>query len=222
MKLRLPSSEQLHCDFKRVNHIVVEQALPSKLVKRWRREAEHISEHARLIERKDAEFQLVYRVVTGDIIRERWPELFKVYSHRVLLDWIKDITGEPVFTSPHIQSAVNLNIMDGSESVYRWHFDAVPYTALLYLTDVRPEDGGALELIPDCQPHTIPDSREAERNQLWPTAGTLVLMDGTRCYHRVAPIVRPSLRLSIPLVYPHAVATYERPAGLDSYLYEPR
>jgi hypothetical protein len=109
---------------------------------------------------------------------------------------------------------------DDVDSVYRWHFDAVPYTVLLYLTDVRREDGGALEIVPNCQPHQVPDWT-ARAAQFWPAAGTLVLMDGTRCYHRVAPLLRPSVRFSIPLVYPNTEGTHERPAGLDSYLYGP-
>ena len=51
-----------------------------------------------------------------------------------------------------------------------------------------------------------------------PTAGTVVLMDGTRCLHRVSPIVGRHERISIPMVFtPNPEEP--RPAGLDDYLY---
>jgi 2-oxoglutarate-Fe(II)-dependent oxygenase superfamily protein len=219
-KLHLPSSERLRPEFQRAQYLVVPQALPPDTLERWRHRAQHITQYARQIQRTDGGLQLVYRVVTGETIRDRWPELFAFYNDPAVLDWVKEVTGEhAIFTSPHLQSAVNLNIMDNVQSIYRWHFDAVAYTALLYLTDVHPEDGGALELIANCQPHQIP-APIRQPVQLWPEAGTLVLMDGTRCYHRVARLRRAKVRYSVPLVYPNSKHA-TRDSELDSYLYEP-
>jgi hypothetical protein len=109
-----------------------------------------------------------------------------IYSDRSLLSWLKDIAGDDMIqTSSHVQSRINLNILDSRKLVYRWHFDAVCYTAILYLTDVRPQDGGSLRVIPKCCQHVAPDLRTAKFCDIWPSAGPIVLMDGTRCYHRV-------------------------------------
>lgn len=219
--VRLPISSQLSREFQRSRYLVVRKALPLKIVTRWQQQAQSLSRYAQTIERNDGEFPLIYRVVSGETIRDRWPELFEFYLDGRIREWIKEITGETaIFTSPHLQSAINLNIMDRPENIYRWHFDAVAYTVLLYLTDVRSEDGGALEIIPACQPHQSPDLERAQRIQIWPSAGTLVLMDGTRCYHHVAPLLRPAVRYSIPLVYPNR-ADAQRPGELDAYLYRP-
>ena len=51
-----------------------------------------------------------------------------------------------------------------------------------------------------------------------PAAGAVVLMDGMRCLHRVAPIARRHERISIPMVFGQS-ADEERPEGLDDYLY---
>jgi hypothetical protein len=219
-ELRLPNSIALRHKFQRLHYVVVPRLLPPRVVRQWRQEAERMTCYAREIRRKNDGMTLVYRVVTGDIIQEKWPELFAFYNDSEMLDWVKAITGErSIFISPHLQSAVNLNLMDNVQSVYRWHFDAVAYTALLYLTNVEPKDGGALELVANCRPHKAPPETQTRRVQLWPAAGTLVLMDGTRCYHRVAQLLRPSIRLSIPLVYPNTRHPV-RDKGLDSYLYE--
>jgi hypothetical protein len=156
----------------------------------------------------------------GHDIRTHWPELFEFYNSRYLLAWLKRITGDnTIQTSQHLESALNLNILDSSDFVYRWHFDAVSFTVILYLTDVLPQDGGALRLIPDCRPHIAPDISASKVVEIRPRAGTILVMDGTRCYHSVAPLLRKVLPLSIPLVYPNNEAS-TRPSGLDSYLYD--
>jgi hypothetical protein len=63
-----------------------------------------------------------------------------------------------------------------------------------------------------------PDTSTAGIVSLVPARGTIVVVDGTRCYHRVTPLLRPALRLSVPLVFPNAQGL-SRPTGLDPYLY---
>ncbi len=219
--LRLPDPHRFQQQFQQDHFVAVPKALPQSLVKQWRKKAQQITRYARQIQHNTDELQLVYEVVTGETIKERWPGLFAFYQNPGMLDWIRRITSErAIYTSSHLQSAANLNIMSSVRSVYRWHFDAVAYTVLIYLTDVAPGNGGALELVPRCQPQKAPPDAEHRRIQLWPKAGTLVLMDGTRCYHRVARLRHPITRLSIPLVYPNSQHA-TRDAALDSYLYEP-
>lgn len=220
MNLHLPSGPEVQREFARWRYVLVPNALPPCFVQECRTRAEELTALSRSIQRTDGEFRLLYRVVTGEVIQEQWPELFALYRDTVFPEWIQAVTGkDAIVTSSEVQSAVNLNIMQG-DSVYRWHFDAIPYTLLLYLTDVRAEDGGALQLVPACETHVVPDLATTEPLELWPTAGTLVLMDGTRCYHHVAPLRSPMTRFSIPMVYPEATGAQQRPAGLDSYLYE--
>lgn len=206
--------------FQENGYAAIPNALPLDLIVRWRQKAEHLKTNALAIHRSEGGFELVYSVITGEVIQNQWPELFAFYSDPSVLAWIRELTGErTICTSSSLRSAVNLNIMESTDSVYRWHFDAVPYTMLLYLNDIVADDGGAMQIVPGCKPHVQPDLHNAEVVELWPTAGMLVLMDGARCYHRVSKLLRPSTRLSIPLVYPNTEAV-QRPPGLDTYLYK--
>lgn len=106
---------------------------------------------------------------------------------------------QPVKSFTHSRAPTWLRLKASRRKlVYRWHFDAVCYTAIVYLTDVRPQDGGSLRVIPKCCQHVAPDLRTAKFCDIWPSAGTIVLMDSTRCYHRVTQLLRPGVRLSIP------------------------
>jgi hypothetical protein len=219
VKYRLKNPGRYRADFQRNCFVAVPEALPAELVSRWRHQARHMMRYARTVTRREQGFELAYRVITGDDIRAHWRELFDCYKSGELLEWIGAVTGDnQVRVSQEIQSAVNLNILDTTASLYRWHFDAVPYTAILYLTDVRPRDGGALRLIANCEPHVPPDPAASKITEIFPRTGTMLVMDGTRCYHNVAPMLRAAVRLSVPLVFPGKQAT-ARPPGLDSYLY---
>jgi hypothetical protein len=158
--------------------------------------------------------------VTGETIKECWPELYDFFSAPELRSWISEVTGtQGIALSQHLQSAININVLNEPGEVYRWHFDAEPYTALLYLSDSEPEDGGFLELYPNANLETSETLPAQGRIQFLPRRGSLVLMDGTRCYHRVSPILRRHQRVSIPMVFP-AQASRTRPENLDSYLYD--
>ena len=218
-QVRLPSLH-LASDFERLGYRILTAGLPIPLLQSWHGEALRLMKYAHTVRRSSGSDDLVYRVMTGDAIRRHWPELYAFYQDERTVKWVREITGRRTLApSKHVVSGVNLNILDSVQAVYRWHFDAVPYTVLIYLTETVAEDGGALELVPGCRHHQMPDLSQAEIVTHYPRAGTIVVMDGTRCYHRVAPLLRPALRLSIPLVYTNQEAE-PRPRGLDSYLYQ--
>ena len=151
---------------------------------------------------------LDYRVVTGDVIQAEAGAIYTLYTSSDLLTWIREVTGiKDVGRSPHLRSAVNINCLDTCGQRYPWHNDAVPFTVLLFLTTL-PEPAGGEFLI-----RTGPDDVVTVR----PESGLLLLMDGKRCAHAVAPLLEDAYRLSVPMVFP-AVPT-RRPAGLDDFLY---
>lgn len=163
---------------------------------------------------------LRYSVVTGDVLKARWQELFDAYSGNEWKAWIKAITGEDqIFISAHLESAININVLAQKGDVYRWHFDAAAYTLLLYLSDSDIEDGGALEFYPNVRQEMGKILDRGEKVIYVPKAGDAALMDGTSCYHRVAPILRSHIRISVPMVFP-CTSTHLRPSALDSGLYK--
>lgn len=151
---------------------------------------------------------LDYHVITGDVIRTHAAALWDTYASAGLLDWIRQVAAtQDVDRSPHLRSAVNINVLDRAGQQYRWHTDAVPYTALLFLTSLPSTAGGSLLV------RTYKDDVAV----IPPVAGQLVLMDGCRCAHAVAPLQVDALRITVPMVFP--ACQVERPDGLDDYLY---
>jgi 2OG-Fe(II) oxygenase superfamily len=210
-EIELPSPEPLQREFARDAYVACPNLLSPQLAEAMREKARAlIRGHARSIEHKDGEHVLRYRVVTGEVVRHEWPEIFELYESAAMRQWVARVTGSPeIFNSTHVQSAVNINAMGAPGEVYRWHNDAAGFTLLLYLTDASEEDGGMLELRP-------PGSVDV--TAIRPVAGGGVLMDGTRCLHRVSAILRQHDRISIPMVFT-AEPDHQRPQGLDDYLY---
>ena len=215
-------------EFARANAVVIDGALPPETIAEWRRiSLDLVTRFGIDIERRSAEHTLTYRVVTGDLLRKHAPEIFEFYAAGETADWVRQITGAPsILTSARERSAININCLERLGQRYRWHFDAIPYTLLLYLTDHTPEDGGALEFCPCAWPEggdsprdPSPAQLERDKVSVIPRAGMMVLMDGARCYHSVAPVLRPVSRISIPMVFPVS-RQHERPEGLDDYLYQ--
>ena len=207
-------------DFARDGYVVVRDALPEAMITRWRVRAQELSSRARDIDKRSDEHVLAYRVLTGEVIRDQFAELYDFYAARSTLLWVAAVTGErEIHASPNLRSALNVNILQSGHS-YHWHFDANPYTALLYLSTTPPSAGGELELYPNLGPqNTSPKDLAAREKVTLPTrAGTLVLMDGSITYHRVAPVVEVCDRVSVPMVYP-PFRVERRPPELDDYLY---
>ena len=207
--IHLPPARECQDAFTGDGFIVVhdcitrEQAAP--LVEAARRVA---GSAAVSIDRRSADTGLAYSVVSGERIQTDAPLLFDFYTSPELLEWVRSVTGcDTVSRSPHLRSAVNLNCLTRPGEQYPFHRDAVPYTALLFLSDLDAGAGGAFVI----------DPLRRERVRIQPALGCFVLMDGAQCAHGVEPLRRPALRLTLPMVFPALRA--ERPEGLDEYLY---
>ena len=120
-----------------------------------------------------------------------------------------------VHTSSHLRSGLNVIRMCRPGHQYLWHRDSQPFTLLLYLAAVG--TGGVLELAAEASSGSGPG---ADAVAVTPRAGTVVLFDGLRCWHRVTPMAGVGLRLSVPMAYPTR-AVVERPSGRDDRLYGP-
>jgi hypothetical protein len=167
-----------------------------------------VQRRSSLIDRAEHGERLWYTVVTGDRIKSEATPLFSFYTDPEVVSWIRALTGSAsVGISPHLRSSININCLTTRGQRYPWHRDAVPYTALLFLSSVSRACGGTFMI----------RAADGSRVDIQPASGTLLLMDGTRCPHAVAPLNEDTLRLTVPMVYP--VRDVDRPAGLDDYLY---
>ena len=167
-----------------------------------------VRDHGVNVDRRHGGDGLSYSVVTGDRILEDAGILSAMYTSVEMLEWIRALTDLPTLTrSPHRLSAVNVNCLTRAGQRYPWHRDAVPFTAILFVTSLPASAGGQL----------LVRSADGGRVSIPPIGGDLVLLDGARCPHAVAPLSIDVLRVTVPMVYP--VAHVERPSGLDEYLY---
>lgn len=207
--LSLPAVETVRETFRRTGVVVVDDALDPGVASSLAAEAMALARRSsRHIRRSSDAGVLDYGVITGDVLRADAPQIQAVYDAPDLLGWIQGVTATPgVGRSPHVRSAVNVNILAAAGQQYRWHTDAVPFTVLLFLTTLAPGSGGEL---------LVRTLHDGERS-IAPAAGLLVLLDGHRCPHAVAPLCRDVPRVSVPMVFP--AEPIERPAGLDDYLY---
>lgn len=176
LSLRLPSPSTLTVSFQQLGFAIAQSVLPKTVCSGWRTTATRLAQDSALEINKQGKLGgtgLCYAVVTGETVAKEWLEMFSIYRSPILHEWIRTITrSEDIFQSNHLRSAININILSRGE-VYPWHFDAVPYTLILYLSDSAREDGGALQ---------IRNTRSSgEIFTYLPHAGDLILMDGTRC-----------------------------------------
>jgi hypothetical protein len=205
---RLPDPSAIASEFGRKGFVVVSGAVPHSTASALGERAERLASIGVSIDRTTAEHRLSYRVVTGDRIERDFPALFSLYRSPGVIDWMRNVTASSTLaTSPHLRSSININCLSDTGQQYPWHVDAIPYTALLFLTSVPADAGGQL-LVRDLTGELVTFS---------PSAGDLLVMDGSRCPHAVAPLRRDFYRISVPMVYP--IAAHQRPADLDPYLY---
>jgi hypothetical protein len=207
----LPQDEPARTRFLREGYLLVPESLHATVAGDVAIAARKLVDaSAASIDRRSTGARLIYRVVTGERIQSDAPMLFDLYSSPTLLEWVRHVTGcRGVSRSPHLPSSVNLNCLTARGDEYPAHRDAIPYTVLLFLSDVARDAGGQLLI----------QSLQGEMAAIRPRLGQLVLIDGARCQHAVAPLRRDTWRVTMPMVFPMAHA--ERPAGLDDYLYRP-
>jgi hypothetical protein len=153
---------------------------------------------------------LDHEVVTGEFIQSYARRLFELYSSDALLTWVRTVGRvADLDLSSNLRSSINVNCLRYSGQGYPWHNDAVPFTALLFLTTLADSDGGEFLI----------RSARGPLVRIQPVRGDLVLLDGHRCAHAVAPLLTEVCRLTVPMVYP--AARVARPTWLDKYLYDP-
>lgn len=177
---------------------------------------------------------LRYQVIDGRQIREHLPEIWKLYTGRMLqtVQRAAVTTLEPL---SNLNAGVNVNIMQPGRSSYRWHYDRTRYTSILYLNEV---EGGETELYANyrIQLGSWADLRLQQaldrliqlpplirllgnKVQVAPQTGRLVTMRADRCWHSVGPVLGDRERINIILAYDVPGAVFPAEEGLDSYLY---
>jgi hypothetical protein len=150
---------------------------------------------------------LDYIVTTGHTIEHELPFLFDFFNSKEMIAKASELFGEPVKAENH-HSGISINLLMGANKRYELHLDDRPYTVLLFANTLNYTDGGDFVYLVDDEEFTIQ-----------PGEGRLVFFDGSKIPHKVEPLKRMTVRLSIPMHY-RPVAEVSRTDAIDNYLFE--
>jgi hypothetical protein len=186
------------------------------------------------IYRPDSERPLRYQVIDGDLIREHFPQVWRMYNEP-LKELASELFDSELAPLKNLRAGVNINIMAPDRSTYRWHYDRTPLTMLLYLNEV---DGGETELFPNYR--VLLENGSSLRLQRWldrfihlrpiraafaqkvvvaPRPGRLLAMLGNRAWHSVRSHAGPDDRVNIVVAYDCPGTRHAMEASLDTDLY---
>jgi hypothetical protein len=169
--------------------------------------------------REDAEaFELPTHIVDSAAVARELPWIPELYTG-LLRDLAQLLSDEPVSTAANIHRGARIQVQKGDTERYECHVDTCPITGLLYVTDHPVGAGGEL-VVANRGDVLGRDAVDHDASRIHPVAGHLILFDGRRRTHYVAPLRKPGdLRVVIPMVFFTASCSEDmRPPELDHYL----
>lgn len=131
------------------------------------------------------DYELAFRAVDGKVLAQRLPWLRTLYE-RDFRDLAQLTTSEPVSLMSDDRFAIAISIHTFPDR-YECHVDTNPIEAILYVTTHREGDGGELVVSNHEQAMSMQEV-DADATIIEPKAGHLVLFDGRRHSHYVAPL----------------------------------
>jgi hypothetical protein len=186
------------------------------------------------IYRPEKHRSLRYSVIDGDQIEKHLPEISTLYQGPVK-QLVNQLTGEQYEQLENTRVGANVNIMPPIRSEYRWHYDRIKITAILYLNAV---EGGETELYPNyrilLENGNYPQIQQfldklinikiirdifSKKNTVTPHPGRLVIMRGNKCWHSVRSVQGSQDRINVVLAYDVPGAQFPMEESLDKYLY---
>jgi hypothetical protein len=177
---------------------------------------------------------LRYYVIDGEQIKQHLSKIRTLYQG-VVNEQVNQLTSTQFAPLANTRAGVNVNIMPPSRSEYRWHYDRVSVTGILYLNAV---EGGETVLYPNYR--ILLKNRNRMRVQRMldrllrvgiirdtlrdkivvnPRPGRLAIQRGNRSWHSVRPVRGSHERINLILAYDVPGAQFPMEKSLDSYLY---
>lgn len=141
-----------------------------------------------------------YRVIGGDDVANHFRPIQDFYIDLCAI--LSTELDRDVITSPYTLSGVNIRVYPEGKGIGGWHYDTQPLTALLYMTG-----GSPTEVI----------GRDGNTYYVQPTPGTVLVMEGRECLHRIL-LQESGDRISVPLNYYYPGDT-ERPSYVDDHIF---
>lgn len=151
---------------------------------------------------------LEYFVADGLVVAAQLPVIMTMYRE-LIPAFTQTYIGLEIVPSRFERSSITLNLLRGEGCRYEKHVDSNSVTGLLFASTLTPEDGGALRLhYPGAEPLDI-----------YPSRGTFLLYDARWVPHEVMPLLRDTVRLSMPMNYFLKTDIEVRQEHLDDYIF---
>ena len=179
-----------------------------------------------------------FYTLLGSEVLKKIPIINQIFEHRVK-DLLDGLFGPKFVPLENKDIGVSLNITPQSGSL-SFHYDRNEITAILYIQDC--EDGGELELFPrfrillpyrynsvikffqrifDVLLRTplLLKFRSQQRFIITPRKNCLLIMQGSRCLHRVLPVFGDRSRIAFVFCYDKPLVVWSRHNAKDYYGY---
>jgi hypothetical protein len=156
-----------------------------------------------------------YRIVDRDAIERNSPLVGELYRNPALLAFLGAIVGRPLVAVPYVPEEFIATRLARAGDSHGWHWDDYPYALVWVMRAPDPGCGGEVELVRDtvwnkAHPGVERYLRERTVERFRPRSGTAYLLRADTTMHRVAPLVRDTVR--DVLTFSYADAGDERPS----------
>jgi hypothetical protein len=176
-----------------------------------------------------------FLTLNGEDIEENIPAAVPLYAK--VNEVINRISGKEYAALENKKIGLSINVTPAG-GTFSWHHDRHEITAILYLNEV--EGGGELEFFPNnrlllknnqqglrkwlqlgCDAAGLAASMVVRRKvRVVPKPGAMCVMVGTRCTHRVRPVVGDRDRVCVIFAYDAPGRNFSRELTADYYGYK--
>ncbi len=160
-----------------------------------KREAERLAKSAIRRDFKMTETEETSRLMStlnGDAIDELSSLIPSNYTDPLLCQFLSAIAGERVYAVQDMGEKYVLNLLHQKGDTHGAHVDTYAYAWITVIEAPNEGDGGCLEFVPGVIAQKEIDGPNVVR--LWPKSGDCIFLTTDDTIHRVAPLIRTSVR----------------------------
>jgi len=193
--LTATAGEQLHDTFVDNRAVLLQNFYQGSALELLRHEAERLAKNATRRDFKMVETDNSVRImntVNGDVIDEYSSLIPLLYNDPPLCEFLSAITGERLYTVQDPGENYVLNILHQKGDTHGAHIDTYAYALITVLEAPNEGDGGCQELVPRAIEQKELDGPNVVR--ICPKPGDCVLLGAGDSIHRVAPLLRSSVK----------------------------
>ena len=229
--------DNLGAFFRKQSYVVVNDFLPALECRELLHAIDQCKERIDLIKVNQLSVTSIKKFLTlnGEDIEENIPGASELYAR--VNEVVNKLSGKDYAPLDNKRIGLSINITPAG-GTFSWHHDRHEMTAILYLNEV--EGGGELEFFPNNR-ILLKNSRGGIKKWLQlgfdaavlavclmtrrkvtvtPKPGVLSIMVGTRCTHRVRPVVGDRERVCVIFAYDVPGKDFSREMTTDYYGYK--